>query len=471
MFTRRLAAGRYTQARTRGGEPGKRELCVRTRGLRSSRVRRAGPAGVPLVAAVIVGLMSGVCTPVRAGAPAMLATLETGELEHAIASARGSGRIVIAAFGAKWCGPCRAMERDVWPQPDVQRALAGRFELVHVDFDTEKAKASSLQVQSLPAVLAIRDGQVIDRWVGGRGPEAVVAWLNGLPGAGASAGMNAGSPVAANTTSTPTPVPVTPMHQVRVVAAPEVTTPTSPRPAAIRASDGELTAARAAWLGLDRSTPGASAARELVRVSDLRDLCAGAPELKSELTRRRESLKASIGTGEALSPELEEWVQLGTVLGQRVATLAWFDRAKKNPRARATLAALAPALEEPLCSASRFAEFGRIIPDGRAYVQRVRRELTSSGITKPQRLRAMRSAVASAHAGLLAAGLDSEAEQTRTAALAADDSAWMRLALVSRALDAGQARAWMSAMLDEAEQRGAGAGAHRARLARALGEK
>lgn len=77
---------------------------------------------------------------------------------------------VIVDLWAPWCGPCRTLG------PMLERAVAatgGKVELAKVNVDENRAVASSFSVQSIPAVFALRDGAVVDGFVGAV-PEAEV---------------------------------------------------------------------------------------------------------------------------------------------------------------------------------------------------------------------------------------------------------------------------------------------------------
>jgi putative thioredoxin len=77
---------------------------------------------------------------------------------------------VVVDLWAEWCGPCKTLG------PILERVVAetkGAVELVKVDVDTNPRVAATFQVQSIPAVFALRDQQVVDSFIGAV-PEATV---------------------------------------------------------------------------------------------------------------------------------------------------------------------------------------------------------------------------------------------------------------------------------------------------------
>lgn len=84
---------------------------------------------------------------------------------------------VVVDFWAEWCDPCRSLT------PIIEKVVAetgGQVELAKVDIDANPGIAQSFQVQSIPAVYGIRDGQVVGNFVGAQGEDAVRSFVLGL---------------------------------------------------------------------------------------------------------------------------------------------------------------------------------------------------------------------------------------------------------------------------------------------------
>ncbi len=86
---------------------------------------------------------------------------------------------VVVDLWASWCGPCRTLG------PILEKIVgdtAGSVELVKVDVDANPRVATTFQVQSIPAVYAIKDRKVVDSFVGALPEPAVREWVSHLLG-------------------------------------------------------------------------------------------------------------------------------------------------------------------------------------------------------------------------------------------------------------------------------------------------
>ncbi|MCA9246177.1 MAG: tetratricopeptide repeat protein [Planctomycetales bacterium] len=90
---------------------------------------------------------------------------------------RSKSTPVVVDFWATWCQPCRMLG------PLLERLAdeyAGRFVLAKAETEKVPQAAAQFQVQSIPAVYGVRDGQVVDFFVGLLGEEQIRSWLDRL---------------------------------------------------------------------------------------------------------------------------------------------------------------------------------------------------------------------------------------------------------------------------------------------------
>ena len=84
---------------------------------------------------------------------------------------------VVVDFWAPWCQPCRMLSPIL---EQLAREYAGKFVLVKVDVDRAQGIAAGFGVQSIPAVYAMRDGQLVDSFVGLVPEGQLRAWIDRL---------------------------------------------------------------------------------------------------------------------------------------------------------------------------------------------------------------------------------------------------------------------------------------------------
>ncbi len=84
-----------------------------------------------------------------------------------------SERVVLLDFFATWCGPCRMIgpiiEEIAEEEPSVK---VGK-----IDVDQEGDLASQFQIFSIPTLVVVKDGKVVQKATGARSKEEILAML------------------------------------------------------------------------------------------------------------------------------------------------------------------------------------------------------------------------------------------------------------------------------------------------------
>ncbi len=70
---------------------------------------------------------------------------------------------VVVDLWAPWCGPCRIVGPIL---EDLSKEYAGRLKVVKVNVDDNPATAERFQAFSIPTMVVMKDGKVVDRIVG-----------------------------------------------------------------------------------------------------------------------------------------------------------------------------------------------------------------------------------------------------------------------------------------------------------------
>jgi protein disulfide-isomerase len=100
------------------------------------------------------------------------------DIEAAKVQARQSGRLVLVHVVADGCGPCRALESNVFSQPGVAGAIEARFVPVKLNANEYPAIAQGFGITRVPTdVVVTPEGQIVGKQISPATPTAYVADL------------------------------------------------------------------------------------------------------------------------------------------------------------------------------------------------------------------------------------------------------------------------------------------------------
>ncbi|QEL24816.1 thioredoxin [Bosea sp. F3-2] len=86
---------------------------------------------------------------------------------------------VLIDFWAPWCGPCKQLTPII---EKVVKAAGGKVKLVKMNIDEHPQIPGQLGIQSIPAVIAFKQGQPIDGFMGAQPESQVKAFIERLVG-------------------------------------------------------------------------------------------------------------------------------------------------------------------------------------------------------------------------------------------------------------------------------------------------
>jgi thioredoxin 1 len=96
--------------------------------------------------------------------------LDESNFESAI-----EGKVALVDFWAEWCGPCRMLGPIL---EEVAKEVGDKAVVAKVDVDKANNLAQKFLVRSIPAIFIIKDGNIVEQFVGVQDKNVLVNAIN-----------------------------------------------------------------------------------------------------------------------------------------------------------------------------------------------------------------------------------------------------------------------------------------------------
>ena len=85
--------------------------------------------------------------------------------------------VSLVDFWAPWCGPCRMISPII---EELAEEFAGKANICKVNTDEQQELSQKFSVRSIPTIVFMKDGEIVDTMVGAASKEAFIEKINSL---------------------------------------------------------------------------------------------------------------------------------------------------------------------------------------------------------------------------------------------------------------------------------------------------
>ena len=82
--------------------------------------------------------------------------------------------VALVDFSATWCGPCRMLAPVL---EGISEKLQGQVDFYNVDVDDAPSLAADYKVSSIPCLVLMKQGQLVDQSIGFKPEAQILNWI------------------------------------------------------------------------------------------------------------------------------------------------------------------------------------------------------------------------------------------------------------------------------------------------------
>ena len=86
-----------------------------------------------------------------------------------------SKKLVLVDFWAEWCGPCRQLGPTI---DEIAKEMKDVVDVFKMDIDANPDTPTRYGIRSIPTLILVKDGQLIEGKLGALPKHEIVNWIN-----------------------------------------------------------------------------------------------------------------------------------------------------------------------------------------------------------------------------------------------------------------------------------------------------